>query len=203
MTAADPLASCTATSVTLDPVLHFMLFVPSVQNRPMRISSSRMTFLCPLCRTVLTTISLAGYQAPSNAFITPQRGGVVIFNPPSPAEPPADPTSSLSLPSSALAPSFALFEQQLRKLLGVPSAPPTARLQRSGALEPWQVDAMVRARLAEAAKESVETLHAIVKLVDDIPNMRVGKEVQRGVWSALSELEEVSHACRCLCREPG
>lgn len=53
---------------------------------------------------------------------------------------------------------------------------------------------MVRTRLAEATKESVDTLHAIVKLVDDIPNMRVGKEVQRGVFSALKELDQVSHS---------
>lgn len=50
---------------------------------------------------------------------------------------------------------------------------------------------MVRSRLAEATRETVDTLHAVVKLVDDIPNMRVGKEVQRGVWSALRELDSV------------
>ncbi|ORY92751.1 phosphatidylinositol-glycan biosynthesis class S protein-domain-containing protein [Leucosporidium creatinivorum] len=158
------------TSVTLDPVLHFMLFVPSLENRPMRISTSRS-------------------KPSSNAFITPQRGGVVIFNPPSPSS--ADePSSPLSLAADSFAPSFQLFEQQLRKLLGVPPPPRSARYGRTGALEGWQVDAMVRTRLAEATKESVDTLHAIVKLVDDIPNMRVGKEVQRGVYSALRELDQ-------------
>ena len=50
---------------------------------------------------------------------------------------------------------------------------------------------MVRRRLAEATKETVETLHSIIKLVNDLPNMRVGKDVQRGVRSALAELAAV------------
>lgn len=184
-----------ATSVTLDPVLHFMLFVPSQENRPMRISTSRTSVLASMVLPAWCCLSadrslFSGSKPSSNAFITPQRGGVVIFNPPS-APHDADPSSPLSLASDSLDTSFQLFEQQLRKLLGVPQPPRSARYGRTGALEGWQVDAMVRTRLAEATKESVDTLHAIVKLVDDIPNMRVGKEVQRGVYSALKELDQV------------
>ena len=74
----------------------------------------------------------------------------------------------------------------------MPPAPSGA--PASGALAGWQVDALVRRRLAEATKRSVHHLNAIVKLVDDIPSMRVGVEVQTGVNKALEELELVSRA---------
>ena len=54
------------------------------------------------------------------------------------------------------------------------------------------MDALVRRRLAEATGRSLHHLSAIVKLVEDIPNMPVGVEVQNGVKEALRELELVS-----------
>ena len=110
---------------------------------------------------------------------------MVIFNPPS--------VNDVSAPAPLdLGPAFRLFERQLRLLLGVPPAPPGA--PASGALAAWQVDALVRRRLAEATQQSLRHLDAIVQLVDDIPNMRVGVEVQNGVNLALQELELVSPA---------
>lgn len=126
------------------------------------------------------TISFIGSTLSPNAFITPQRGGVVIYNPP-----PTTSLDPLSLPSSALSQSFTLFSQQLHKLLGVPSSSSPRTL---GPLEPWQLDALLRSRLSEATKSSVETLHAIIKLVSDIPNMRVGRQVQHSVRTSLSHL---------------
>ncbi|KAK4691561.1 GPI-anchor transamidase subunit S, partial [Phenoliferia sp. Uapishka_3] len=112
----------------------------------------------------------------SNAFTTPHWGGLVIFSPPS---------SSSSPPN--LSPSFNLFRNQLSTLLGVPSAPPS-QSKLNAPLEQWQIDAMIRSRLNEVVKETVETVKSIEKLVEDLPNVRVGKEVQRDVGAALSEL---------------
>lgn len=53
---------------------------------------------------------------------------------------------------------------------------------------------MVRKRLGEATRESVDTLEAIVKLTESIPNMRVGKEVQKDVRAALAHLMAVGHS---------
>lgn len=106
---------------------------------------------------------------------------MVIHNPSSPLD--------LSHP-------FRLFEQQLRILLGVPSLSLQQEQQEStGALSEFEVDALSRQRLQESARESVQTLDAIVKLADDIPNMRVGKEVLSDVKKALVELDLVSLAC--------
>ncbi|KAM0787757.1 hypothetical protein ACM66B_003814 [Microbotryomycetes sp. NB124-2] len=153
-------------SITLDPVLHFMLFVPSARHRPMRFNSTGGV----------------------NAFITPQRGGVVLMNPPV--------SGSLSgnaheLEFQDFSPSFALFRQQLRKILGVPSSTLAGHGSSNVVPDQWQIDAMVRARTREAVKESVDTLTSIVKLVQDIPNMRVGRQVQSKVERAVDELDKV------------
>ncbi|KAK4046991.1 GPI transamidase component [Microbotryomycetes sp. JL201] len=155
-------AHVSAAGVTLDPVLHFMLFVPSSRHRPMRFNTT----------------------AGANAFITPQRGGVVLMNPPSSR-------SANELQLEDFSASFALFRQQVRKILGVPSAP--SEMPPRLVPDQWQVEAMVRARLTESVKESVDTLTSIVKLVDDIPNMRVGRQVQKRVERAVDELDKVSH----------
>lgn len=108
------------------------------------------------------------------AFLHPQRGGVVIMNPTT-----VSPTS--------FGRSFKLFEQQLRKLLGVPT-PPHSSPGRSGQLQTWQVDALVRKRLLEAATETVDTLAAITQLVNSTPNMVVSRSVQFRVEQSLEHL---------------
>ncbi|GAA5906018.1 hypothetical protein JCM6882_003537 [Rhodosporidiobolus microsporus] len=160
-----------ASGDTLDPVLHFLLYVPSPQNRPLRVQTTDGKTATP-------------------AFITPQRGGVVIFNPPA-SSPETPPSTSLALPLSAYSRSFSLFEQQLRVLFGASSLPPSSPYS-SGALSAIEADTLVLRRLREAVKESVETLDAIVKLADDIPNMQIGKEIQARVSEALDELDKAS-----------
>ncbi|GAA5825799.1 hypothetical protein JCM11251_000374 [Rhodosporidiobolus azoricus] len=162
-----------ASGHTLDPVLHFILYIPSSQTRPLHIQTADGKYAAP-------------------AFITPQRGGVVILNPPA-SSPETPPSSSLALPLSAYTRSFSLFEQQLRVLLGVRSISlslpsPSA----SGALTAGEADALIQKRLREAVKESVETLDVIVKLANQIPNMQISKEIQGRVNEALDELDKAS-----------
>ncbi|GAA6012999.1 hypothetical protein JCM10207_008408 [Rhodosporidiobolus poonsookiae] len=159
-----------ATGTTLDPVLHFILYVPSVQTRPLRVRSADGKDVTP-------------------AFITPQRGGVVILNPP-PSLPEIPPSVSLDLPLSTFDAPFALFEQQLRTLLGAPSLPLVSRTR--GPLAEAQVDVLIKRRLREAVKDAVESLTATVKMTGDNPNMRISKEVQARVRLALDELDKAS-----------
>lgn len=86
---------------------------------------------------------------------------------------------------------FKVFELQLRKLLGIPAVPANV-LRSEASLESWQIETLIRNRLGRAAKETIGNLGAIVKLSDDIPNMRVGKEVLKDVKSSLRELDTVS-----------
>ncbi|SCZ99514.1 BZ3500_MvSof-1268-A1-R1_Chr3-1g06053 [Microbotryum saponariae] len=154
------------TSLTLDPILHFILFVPKKQHRPLRIKT------------------LDGRSSPTG-FITPQRGGVVIYNPPNidPSTPSENPVKPPNLSTA-----FRLFEAQLRKLLGVSPTLPGPDFVTS-----WQIDALVRQRLNGVVKEAVESLSSLRRLVEEVENMRVGKGVQKGVRRALEELKLVSH----------
>ncbi|GAA5970980.1 hypothetical protein JCM11641_004533 [Rhodosporidiobolus odoratus] len=151
---------------TFDPVLYFLMFVPSLQHRPLRIRRTDGRDATP-------------------AFLSPQRGGVVILNPPSTTTETL-PSASLDLGVSTYTPSFALIEQHLRSLLGVPPGP------SAGALSSDRLDHLVQSRLREAARDSVDSLTAIAKLAADIPNMRIGKEVQSRVKEALDELEKAA-----------
>ncbi|GAA5958871.1 hypothetical protein JCM8115_000671 [Rhodotorula mucilaginosa] len=162
-----------ATGDTLDPVLQFLLFVPSIEHRPLKIRRQD------------------GSDAPLS-FISPQRGGVVIYNPPSPAheQPPSVP---LDLPLSALRPAFCIFERQLRALLGVPLVPPGGAMLTCGrALSPHDVDSLAKRRLREATGDTVETLAATVKLASEIQNMQINAGVQRRVEAALDQLDEAA-----------
>ena len=86
---------------------------------------------------------------------------------------------------------FSLFEHIITTVLGVPSLPKDVEYG-SLDLSLWSVDALMRARAKENAKDSVEALASIVRLVEKIENMPVRKDVRDGVLSALQELETVS-----------
>ncbi|GAA5861588.1 hypothetical protein JCM3774_002637 [Rhodotorula dairenensis] len=160
-----------ATGDTLDPVLQFLLFLPSSEHRPLRIRRQDGSIAPP-------------------SFISPQRGGVVIYNPPSPAheQPPSVP---LDLPASALVPAFAGFERQLRTLLGVPVTPIGAAAH-GRALLPPEVDALAERRLREVTEDTVETLAATVRLANEIQNMQINARVQKRVEDALDELDQAA-----------
>ncbi|GAA5909268.1 hypothetical protein JCM8208_005627 [Rhodotorula glutinis] len=158
-----------ASGDTLDPVLHFLLFVPSPKNRPLRIHDSDGAETTP-------------------AFITPQRGGVVILNP---AAAPDTPRSApLALSPADFAPSFRLFGAQLRTLLGVsPSTSHPSSAPRTLVPTALEHTALVRRRLREAAHDSVDSLEALVTLASRIPNMRISRDVQGRVGEALDQLD--------------
>ncbi|KAH8101175.1 phosphatidylinositol-glycan biosynthesis class S protein, partial [Cristinia sonorae] len=144
-----------SSSVSNDPVLHFVLFVPSTSNKPLHILNNE------------------GQPIPSNAFILPQWGGIILLN---------EPTSHLS--TTALRTSFAIFRQQLLALLGV--------LSESGdtSFSDSQLDQLIKRRTYENVKDTQETLQSIVALVKQIENMPVGQDVKGDVQNALNELDQ-------------
>lgn len=156
-----------ASSASNDHVLHFVLFVPSLNRSPLRILNSDNT------------------PSSSNAFLLPQWGTILLYN----AE---HRNAKLSL--SDLEPVFKSFAAQLLTLLGAPRLP--SNVVRSptetAVLTDWQLDALMRRRALENAERAKDTLHSIVKLVDEIQNMPVGKDVRNDVVNALNELDEVT-----------
>jgi len=167
-----------SSSVSNDPVLHFVAFIPSSKHSPLRIlgNDDRPTS--------------------SSAFILPQWGGVVICN-----LNPAGVTQTLAgRPLDAV---FATFRQQLSALLGVPELAPHvhARTHGSAGVTDWQLDALVRRRAAENAAGAQETLQSIVRLVAQIEDMPVGEDVKGDVQGALAALDQTYSAASSSANE--
>ncbi|KAG9124050.1 GPI transamidase component [Ceratobasidium sp. 392] len=165
-----------SSSVSNDPVLHFVLFVPSLRRRPLYIQDAHGKF---------------DYRFQiSNESIDPklQWGGIAILNPS------AHGTINTILTPRDLKPTFHLFKKQLESLLGIPALPAATStdLDRTSGriLTDWQLDTLLRRRTLENIRGSVQALTSIVGLVEQIENMPVGQTVRSDVLSALDELAQ-------------
>ncbi|KAJ7266892.1 phosphatidylinositol-glycan biosynthesis class S protein-domain-containing protein [Mycena haematopus] len=154
-----------SSSVSNDPVLHFIVFIPSASRRPLRILDSN------------------GRLSSSDAFLLPQWGGIVIYNL-------AEQQEHIPLPPSALNSVFSTFASQLLGLLGVPNLPPDVHTD-APVLTGWQLDALLRRRALENVQGAQDTLESIVKLVDQIENMPVGLDVKGDVQNSLTALDQM------------
>ena len=170
-------------------MLHFVLFVPSALQRPLYIlNADGEQAINP---HVFLNLMSVGTPSLSTAFLVPQWGGIVIYNPP------PESTSHMQLSSSQLKPIFSSFSDQLRALLGVPKLPPGARIAVTDSAAPiltdWQLDALLRRRILENVQSSQDTLLSIIKLVEQIGNMPVGRDVKDDVNGALAALDKVKY----------
>lgn len=119
----------------------------------------------------------------SNAFILPQWGGIVVHNFPS------DVASHIHMTSDHLESVFSAFRLQLFSLIGAPELPGGVVSLDSTPLSQWQMDSLLRQRSLENVLSTTETLHSIIKLVDQIENMPVKEDVKGDIQNALDSLE--------------
>ncbi|KAF4618900.1 hypothetical protein D9613_009941 [Agrocybe pediades] len=155
-----------SSSSSNDPVLHFVLFVPSSDRRPLQI------------------LNRNGVPSQSNAFLLPQWGGIVVSNPSAAA------LSDDRLLRHEMDNVFSVFAHQLLALLGVSPLPTdvVTSTKQDSLLSEWQLDALARRRTLENVHDSQDTLLSIVKLVDQIENMPVHDGVKTDVEEALNAL---------------
>ncbi|POV94758.1 hypothetical protein PSHT_16044 [Puccinia striiformis] len=160
-----------ASSVTMEPVINFVLWIPSPNHRPFKI------------RRTDGTLDVDG------SFIRPQWGSVVIYNP--------DPGSFKRnekgevtgvLGVEELSRPMQIFKHHLLSLLGVIEE--TNNLKMSNyERRTLAIDALVRRRIIENSLEAINSIQVIVNLVLHQTNMRVSLEVQNQVQGALSSLK--------------
>jgi phosphatidylinositol glycan class S len=157
---------------TNNPVLKFLLFVPSASHRPMYLGEKE-----------------------SKAFLVPQKGSVLLLNPP------ALEAGAYHLGEDALSAALEQFVADMYALLDLPPIPaklwPDAAAGRSvrglaDPFTPYQLDTVMRQRLVETEAEARQTLAGIVRLVDKIEEMQVGPGVRDKVLGAVRRLEGVS-----------
>lgn len=155
-----------SSSVSEDPVLHFLLFVPSSSRQPLHILDTQ------------------GSPTKHAVFLLPQWGGIYILNH---LEHVGTRTHLTAVDLSLV---FSAFANQLSALLGVSDLPHGVKSDDPSILSDWQVDAVLRYRALENIVETQQTLHSIVKLVDQIKNMPVDETVRGDVQNALTALEK-------------
>ena len=131
------------------------------------------------------TGATSGSPTEQSAFLLPQWGGIFILNRD------AQDAMMTHLTAADLVPVLSAFSSQLTALLGVPSLPRGVLSEMTPPLSEWQLDALLRRRTSENILSSQQTLHSIVKLVDQIETMPVDQKVRGDVHDALSALEEV------------
>ncbi|KAN0063295.1 hypothetical protein ACQY0O_004459 [Thecaphora frezii] len=164
--------------------LHFILYVPSASHRPLQIRDPE-----------------TGDASESNAWLVPQWGGVVILNPPTAAAARDGEASSAArnggsrapiqqLPEEQLRHAMELFKQQLEVLIGLPERDDESAAE-DAVVRKARIDALVSKRILENAREAVETLGGIVRLVDKIENLGVGYEIQQDVKRAIGVLDSL------------
>lgn len=134
---------------------------------------------------VISDLSI-GRPINQSSFLLPQWGSIFILNN-------ELNSSSLHLSYNDLKPVFRNFATQLAALLGVPPVP-LGLIMEGSFLSDWQLDALLRHRALQNVQGSQDTLHSIIKLVDQINNMPVGQVVRDDVLDALASLHEVRSA---------
>ncbi|KAH9823408.1 phosphatidylinositol-glycan biosynthesis class S protein [Melampsora americana] len=149
-----------ASPVSMDPVLHFVLYIPSVEHRPFKIRRKD------------------GSLDRDGSFIRPQWGSVIIYNPERISN-----RSSSTLSVEELTQPMQIFKSHLLNLLGISNKEIEFKTQSI------ELDSILRRRILESSLNSINDLNVIFNLIDQQTNMRVGSDVQRQVKDSLKSLQ--------------
>ncbi|KAG0232450.1 hypothetical protein BGW42_008168 [Actinomortierella wolfii] len=169
-----------ASTVSTYPSLNFILYIPSPKDQPLVIRDA------------------LGQNLPSNAFLIPRWGGIAILN----REVDSKSSSATTISKTELEPIVGTMLSQLRELLGFPDLahPKNPRLsptfpvsfhqtnRKSRKPTMWELDYVMRRRIAENIVDSSSTLASLARLVENTPNMVVLDHIQDEVTSALEDL---------------
>ncbi|CAH1762302.1 88_t:CDS:2 [Entrophospora sp. SA101] len=170
-----------ASAVSSYPTLNFILYIPSHDQSPLYILDSKE--------------NIVG----NNAFLIPRWGGVIINN--------IDDRSignnnNHFFTFEELKSVMSIFIMQLRGLLGVQDFWGKARLNLDSlinieftsppntAITMWELDSLIRRRIAENIDATISTLKSLSQLVTEIPNMVVLDHIQTEVLLALNSLSK-------------
>ena len=162
-----------------EKVLHFILFIPSIKNRPLGIRNPNAS----------NKDGEEDMRSKSNGWLIPQWGGVVIYNPEENSNPELkEERSGMSfLSSENLEKPFELFSKQLMDLIGLPKS-------EEGVDREILIQTLQRSRILENLRESINTLRSIVKLKEKILNLGIEEDVKIEIERSLEFLDEVKRS---------
>lgn len=156
-------AEWSLSSIHSYPSLNFILYVPSPSHSPLLVD-----------------------QSPTNSFVIPQWGGVVIYKD-STAHP-------LHLAVESLAPVLETFTAQLFTLLGAPQHPAASPL--------FRIDILSRAFALRSLFNAAASLGSLTRLSSSLPEIAIPVSVQTNVHDAVSSIATSLAALRSVPGAP-
>lgn len=127
--------------------IHLILYVPSLEFQPLRISNSKR-----------------------NSFVTPQFGGIQIYN-----------TKSNHLTEQELTPVFELWISQILTLLGISKYPKSPQIR---------IDFLKRFFIVQNLIKSTNTLGSLVRLINSLPTISIPSTTSKNVDNALLAIQK-------------
>lgn len=165
----NPLEAKLGSPASTNPELNFLVYVPSKDQYPLYIRDDDEQ------------------NIPTNSFLSPQWGGILIYNIPLP-----QPNDTLPIrPSVDMKRVMEVFVAQLRLLLNLHVQGLSNKVQflpvGNNAVTEWEVDSWLRSRCVENLATATATLKSLAQLLGQINNIvindDIGKEVELAVQS--------------------
>ncbi|KAJ3085980.1 hypothetical protein HK102_013631 [Quaeritorhiza haematococci] len=163
-----------ASVISTGQPINFILYVPPESQRPLHLMRSNGEFL------------------PSNAFLIPQWGGIVVSNPTTTPAPNSLPRTH-KYTSDELKSVMEIFIAQLRSLVGVKKVEPQSSITYATSdvgITLLELDRLTRKITVRNMVDAVTTLNSLARLIEDMENMVVEDTIQRQVLDALDALEK-------------
>ncbi|XP_041368806.1 GPI transamidase component PIG-S-like isoform X2 [Gigantopelta aegis] len=166
-----PLESKLGSHASSNPALNFVVYVPTRDQSPLYLRDA------------------AGNRVPSNAFLSPRWGGILILNVPSPP-------AGAALPHRAdvdMRRMMEVFITQLRFLLNLHSQTPQEVILpdvgNEGITE-WELDSWLRILCVENIATSIVSLQSLSQLLGQISNMVIKDDIALEVESAVANIKQ-------------
>lgn len=174
----NPIEAKLGSHISLYPSLNFVVYVPLQKHTPLYMRTKE------------------GEQSKSNAFLSPQWGGILIYNLQRTA------STNASIPQRIavdMKPVMNIFLSQLKHLVGFTPVKPIHGFKlRDGfndiGIPQWEQDSLMRLKTMEYLATSTITLTSLAQLLGKISNMVINDHIQEQVWNALNSISQSTTA---------
>ncbi|BFY97511.1 hypothetical protein BsWGS_00551 [Bradybaena similaris] len=169
----NPLETKLGSHASNNPTLNFIVCIPTQDRSPLYILDSN------------------GKQLPSNAFLSPRWGGILIYNTEQ-----KDANVSTSLAQSVqidMHRVMEVFVSQVRLLLNIHAQMVTKEMMvlttGSSRLQQWEIAGWLRCRCVENLATATSTLQSLAQLLEEIGNIVISDEIGKEVESAVASIK--------------
>ncbi|CAL1533662.1 unnamed protein product [Lymnaea stagnalis] len=170
----NPLESKLGSHASNNPGLNYVVGVPLKSRSPLYILNNK------------------GERVPSNSFISPRWGGILIYNIEGEGANVSTPqTGPISLDMHKI---MEVFVTQTRLLLNIHHQWMTKEIEvlptGSSRLHQWEIAGWLRCRCVENLVTATTTLQSLAQLLEEIKNIVINDEIGKEVESAVASIKE-------------